>query len=155
VLLSAVTDPSRTSFFLSEPFTVERGGAGAVAPTTGAPVEAGDSPSAAVFAVAPTAKVAAAPATAQFRAGKGTLRRAARRPTTAAFRVQARKSAVIPGSSDLSSSEETVPAQAPPPSPVGASLDSRKPQSMIPHLFALLLVGSALSAVIAIRLLGR
>jgi hypothetical protein len=47
------------------------------------------------------------------------------------------------------------PSQSSPSPNTRISLDSRKPKSMIPHLFALLLVGSAISAVLAIRLLGR
>lgn len=153
VLLTAVTDPARTSFFLSEPFTVERGASGGTAAVPGAAVEGADRPSTAVFAIAPAAKTKVQ-ATAQFRAQKKKPR-GARRPTTADFRVPVRAATVLPGASDPGLSEETGQSQPPASSPIGASLDPRKPKSMIPHLFALLLVGSALSAVIAIRLLGR
>jgi hypothetical protein len=154
VLVSAATDPSRTSFFLSEPFTVGPGASAAAASDPGGTFEAPENdPASAEFAIAPAAKGAAL-GTVRFRSAKAKARRAAR-PTTAGFRTPARISTRLPGMSDLSSSGET--RQSPPAasSTGGASLDPRKPKSMVPHLFALLLVGSALSAVIAIRLLGR
>jgi hypothetical protein len=153
VLVSAATDPSRTSFFLSEPFTVGPGASDAAASAPGGAVEpAGGGPSAGEFAIAPMAR-ATTPGTVRFRSKKAKARRV--RPTRADFRVPARSSTRLPGMSDLSTPEET--RQSPPAvdSTVGASVNPRKPKSMVPHLFALLLVGSALSAVIAIRLLGR
>jgi hypothetical protein len=153
VLVSAATDPSRTSFFLSEPFTVEPGASGAPAPAPGEAVDAaGDGPSAGEYAVAPTA-IGTTAGTVRFRSAKAKARRV--RPTRADFRIPPRGSTRLPGMSDLSTSEETKQSPAAADSTVGASLDPRKPKSMVPYLFALLLVGSALSAVIAIRLLGR
>jgi hypothetical protein len=152
VLLSAATEPSRRSLFLSEPFTVGSQALDVIAPEGKFSVVAAETKGS--FAVAETTS----PAIAAFRKANVKARTKVRTgPTKASFRSLPQKLNRLPGAADAGATgvASPEPSQSSPSPNTRISLDSRKPKSMIPHLFALLLVGSAISAVLAIRLLGR
>ncbi len=168
VLVSSITALSRTSFFISDPFTIEVAAVSAVEGDTkvaatgrGAPSASppAASPNGASFALVPQAQAGAAPVVSKPVGFSQKAKPAAKPapPASAAFRKLPHTSAAKPGSSDLSSSAsvsapapERVVALAP-----GAALDSRGPGRLVPVLFGLLLLGAGLAAVVSVRLLGR
>lgn len=173
VLLSSLTEPDRTSLFVSPPFTV--GGATTAdgkAKTAAKPALVGESapaplepsapsqpadptPSGSTFVVAPEAGAPASPV-----APRPVLKVSVKRSnapavrTSAAFQRLPKVSGQKPGASALgepAAAPKHQPAQAGPP----LSLDSRKRGALTPFLLALLLAGAAICAVISVRLLGR
>jgi hypothetical protein len=178
LLVSAAVDGSRTSFFLSEPFTVgeaesDAAGAAPSAPAAPAvtderpaPAEQGPRfavarsagrvstvPSAGRVSTAPSIRQVSVPPLAPLRPPARTARFSATR-TSYEFRTQADGEAPAPHTSDLSPPERAAAGPAAS-TPRGVALDAYEPKGLPPLLFALLLVGAGLSAVLAIRLLSR
>lgn len=161
VLLNSATNSSRTSLFLSAPFSVREPGAASTAPAQDAAPGGTDNGSSSdtlwagertVFAVAP-----AAPGTRRsapgFRALEQPMQAAG--PTSAAFRSLPPGSARAPRTSEPSSGAGKAEIRSDATASRALSLGASQPSTMPPLLVALLLAGAALSAVVAVRLLKR
>jgi hypothetical protein len=160
VLLSASTDAARTSFFVSAPFTL--GGAPADGSTSTPAPSANETPPPATstpaeapkYAVTSVSRAAAAKKSAviTYRFGRNKHVKAA--PTAFSFKK-------LPTGDQLTSGSSTLVAldgggsdtSSQPRRPL--SVDPRHPSTLLPWLFALLLTGAAVAAVVSIRLLGR
>ena len=201
VLVSAATNPARTSFFLGEPFTIGAPStadaseaapaktlqpvtkpaepsapppaaappppaeppATAPAPPAAAPTPAAAAPAApapSVFAVTQSPKPKAAPkakpSSVRFAGGSPKKKHVPEVHASADFRKLPRASGSRPGRSEVSALDGgEAPRRHASRTAAPVSLDSRRHGSSSPLLFALLLAGAALSAVLSVRFLSR